>query len=109
MAFNIEIADTVRFPVKFNVRDGKGVDAPSSFDFTAKRIDVEEYKNTLGDGSTFADFLARVGLGWDNVRDGNGAPVEYSEANLRKVCNIAGMAALMFKTYGAEVAVKEKN
>jgi hypothetical protein len=109
MAFNIEVADTVRFAVKFNIKDGAGVDKPSSFDFIAARVDVDEYKDILEGGTTFADFLVRVGRGWDNVRDGNGTPVEYSEAALRKVCKIAGMATLMFKTYGVEVSAKEKN
>ncbi len=109
MAFNIEISDTVKFAVKFNIKDGQGVDKPSSFDFIAARVDVDEYKDILEGGTTFADFLARVGRGWDNVRDGNGAPVEYSEVSLRKICKIAGMATLMFKLYGVEVSAKEKN
>ena len=107
--FNIEISDTVRFPIKFNVRDGKGVEKPASFDFIARRIDTDDYKDVLADGTTLADFLVNVGLDWDNVRDGNGTPIDYSETALRNVCKIAGLASLMFKTYGIEVSAKEKN
>lgn len=109
MAFNIEISDTTRFTVKFTLRDGDGTDKTHSFDFTARRVSVDDYKKSLDEGGTFADFLARVGLDWSGVRDGNGTPVPYSEDALRKICNIAGMASLMFKLYGLEVSVKEKN
>lgn len=109
MAFNIEISDTARFAVKFNIRDGSGSDKPSSFDFIAHRVSVDDYKKALDEGGTFADFLARVGINWEGVRDGNGTPVDYSEDALRRICNIPGMASLMFKLYGIEVSVKEKN
>lgn len=109
MAFNIEISDTARFTVKFSLRGGDGSDKPSSFEFLADRVSVDEYKQVLDEGGTFADFLVRVGKGWEGVRDGNGTPVDYSEDALRKICNIPGLASLMFKLYGAEVSVKEKN
>ena len=111
MAFNIEISDTVRFTVKFNVKDGAGVEKPASFDLIAKRLDVDEYKEALASETsvTFSDFLASVVTGWEGVRDGRGTPVEFSVDALRKLCKVAGLASLMFKTYGSEVSVKEKN
>lgn len=111
MAFNIEISDTVRFTVKFNVKDGAGVEKPASFDLIAKRLDVDEYKEALASETsvTFSDFLASVVTGWEGVRDGSGTPVEFSEDALRKLCKVPGLASLMFKCYGSEVSVKEKN
>ena len=111
MAFNIEISDTVRFTVRFTTKDGAGVEKPASFDLIARRLDVDEYKDALAQETsvTFADFLASVVQGWDGVRDGSGAPVEFTPDGLRKLCKVPGLASLMFKTYGAEVAVKEKN
>lgn len=111
MAFNIEISDTVRFTVRFTTRDGAGVEKPASFDLIARRLDTDEYKEALATETsvTFADFLANVVEGWDGVRDGNGNPVEFSADALRKLCRVPGLASLMFKAYGLEVSVKEKN
>jgi len=110
MAFNIEISDTSRFTVKFTAKDDKGVEKTSSFDLIAQRLDVESFKTTLETvGGIYADFMVAVVKGWEGVRDGNGTPVEFSEAALRSICKIAGMSSLMFKAYCAETAVKEKN
>jgi hypothetical protein len=111
LAFNIEISDTVRFTVRFATKDAAGTEKPASFDLIAHRLDVDAYKEALESETsvTFSDFLARVVTGWDGVRDGSGAPVEFTPDGLRKLCKVPGLASLIFKTYGAEVAVKEKN
>ncbi len=111
MAFNIEISDTVRFTVRFSTKDEKGVEKPASFDLIARRLDVDEYKDALANETsiTFADFLATVVEGWEGVRDGSGTPVEFSEPALRRLCKVPGLASLIFKAYGTEVSVKEKN
>ena len=111
MAFNIEISDTVRFTVRFSVKDETGSEKPASFDLIAHRLDVDEYKDALAQETsvTFSDFLCGVVTGWDGVRDGNGAPVDFSLDALRRLCKVPGLASLMFKSYGVEVSVKEKN
>ena len=111
MAFNIEISDTVRFTVRFSVKDETGSEKPASFDLIANRLDVDAYKEALASETsvTFSDFLARVVHGWENVRDGSGTPVPFSQDALARLCKVPGLASLMFKTYGAEVSVKEKN
>lgn len=111
MAFNIEISDTVRFTVKFTTKDAAGTDKPASFDLIATRLDTDQYKAAIeGETSvTFGDFLCRTVKDWDGVRDGQGQPVVFSETALRQLCKVPGLAVLMFRTYGAEVAVKEKN
>ena len=111
MAFNIEISDTVRFTVRFSTKDASGTEKPASFDLIARRLDVDEYKDALATETslTFSDFLCNVVEGWDGVRDGSGTPVEFSTDALRKLCRVPGLASLMFKCYGIEVSVKEKN
>jgi hypothetical protein len=111
MAFNIEISDTVKFTVRFTTKDASGTEKPASFDLIARRLDVDEYKDALASETsvTFSDFLGTVVTGWEGVRDGAGTPVEFSQDGLRRLCKVPGLASLMFKTYGAEVSVKEKN
>ena len=53
--------------------------------------------------------LIDVATGWSGVKDADDKPLAYSEANLRALCKIPGIAGLAFRTYLAEVGAKEKN
>lgn len=108
---NIEIDDVVQFKVKGTMNGQDGTAKPFDFDLKCKRLDTDEYRAATSADSelTMADFLSGVVIGWSGVRDGSGTPVEYSEASLRKLCKVPGLASLMFRTYGIEAGAKEKN
>ena len=108
--FCIEIEDRVKFKVRGSFNSADGTAKPFDFDVVATRLDVDAYKSAVSDtDATMADFLASVVIDWSGVRDGAGKPVDYSEDALRKVCQLPGMASLIFRTYGTEVGAKEKN
>ena len=111
MAIKITISDTVGFKVKGAINDAAGV--PQSFDFnlTACRLDADQIQTKLKTESeaSITDFLADVIEGWSGVRGADDKPLDYTEANLRALCKIPGLAGLAFRTYLAEVGAKEKN
>ncbi len=114
MAIKITISDTVGFKVKGAINDAAGV--PQAFDFrlTAHRLDADEIQSKLKTDSeaSITDFLVDVVTGWGGVLGGEDDEMHqlpYTEANLRALCKIPGLAGLSFRTYLAEVGAKEKN
>lgn len=107
---NIDIEDKVKFKVEGTMNTAGGTPKAFAFSLICERLGVDAYKERVGkDDSSFADFLASVVQGWEGVQDGEGTPVEFSEAGLRKLCKVPGLAQLMFVTYGLEAGAKQKN
>jgi hypothetical protein len=111
MAIKIIISDTVGFKVKGSINDEKGIAQPFDFTLKCKRLNADEIKDKLQDQSeaTLTDFMAEVVQGWAGVRDEDDKAMEFDTANFRTLCSIPGVAAIVFKTYMAEVGAKEKN
>lgn len=111
MAIKIVVSDTVGFKVKGTINDASGV--PQAFDFglTCVRLDADQIQAKLkGDtDASIIDFLADIVEGWSNVRDAEDKPLAFTEASLRQLCKIPGVAPLTFRTYLTEVGAKEKN
>ncbi len=110
MAFNIEVDNKCKFQVRFTSKDQKGVDRLGTFFISAYKLPTDEFKTRMeACNLVYADFLATVVFDWEDVRDGDGVPVEFSLDALDKLCKIPGMAHLIWKLYSVESAVKEKN
>lgn len=111
MAIKIVISDTVGFKVKGTINDEKGTAQPFDFTLICSRLDQDQIQAKLKDhgDASLTDFLVDVIESWSGVRDAADAPLPYSEANLRALCKIPGVAGLAFRTYLAEVGAKEKN
>jgi hypothetical protein len=111
MAIKIVISDTVGFKVKGTINDAAGVPQAFDFNLTAVRLDADQIQNKLKTESeaSVTDFLCDVIEGWGNVRDADDKQLPFSEANLRLLCKIPGVAGLVFRTYLSEVGAKEKN
>lgn len=111
MAISIVISDTVGFKVKGAINNAAGTPQPFDFNLTAMRLDADEIQDKLkSDGeSSITDFLVDVVSGWSGVKDADDKQLPYSEASLRALCKIPGIAGLAFRTYLAEVGAKEKN
>ncbi len=111
MAIKIVISNTVKFRVKGSIKDENGVDQPFTFGLTCTRLDSEQIQSKLrsDSDSSIADFLLEVIEDWEQVRGDDDKPLTYTEANLRLLCRIPGVAAIMLRTYMAEVGAKEKN
>lgn len=111
MAIKIQISDTVGFKVKGTINDAAGTPQPFDFGLTCRRLDADQITAKLkGDtDASLADFLGDVVQNWSGVKDSEDMPMLYSDAHLRQLCKIPGVAALAFRTYMAEVGAKEKN
>lgn len=111
MAIKIVVSNTVGLRVKGIINDEKGGPQPFHFDLTCVRMNSEQIQEKLKSDSesSITDFLADVVEDWKGVRDIEDKVLPYSEANLRQLCLISGIARLAFNTYLAEAGAKEKN
>ena len=109
--FKIAISNKVKFKVRGTIKDENGADVPFDFTLTCQRLDTEAIRALVKDDAenSVADFLATVTEDWAGVQDADGKPLPYTEANLRAVCKVPGIAPLAFSTYFAEVGAKAKN
>lgn len=111
MAIKLVISNTVGVKVKGTFTDENGIQQPFDFRLTCMRLDADQLSNKFKsefEAST-TDFLADVVEDWSGVRGADDKPIPYDEAGLRQLCKIPGVAQLAFRTYLAEVGVKEKN
>lgn len=108
MSFCIEISNIVKFTIKGAYKGADGAEKPFTFDLTADRLSAEDYADAIA-GSNLGDFLTRVITGWSGLKDADGTALEFSADALERLLKLPGMATLVFKTYSAEVVVKEKN
>lgn len=111
MAIKIVVSNTLKFKVKGTIKDEAGTDQPFAFGLTCARLDAEQIQDKLrkdGDESVI-DFMAGVIEDWDGVKDADDKLLPYTDANLRALCRIPGVAGLMLRTYLTEVGAKEKN
>lgn len=111
MAIKIIISDTVGFKVKGTINDAAGIAQPFDFGLTCIRLDADQIQVKLKSDSdaSVTDFLCDVVSGWSGVKDADDKQIAYSEESLRQLCKIAGVAAVIFRAYLAEVGAKEKN
>lgn len=111
MAIKIVLSPLVKFKVQGTIKDEAGADQPFNFSLTCKRLDSDQIKAKLQDESdrSVTEFLAGVIDAWEGVRDDDDKPIAYSEAALKRLALIPGVALLSFRTYLLEVGAKEKN
>ncbi len=111
MAFKLHIAPKLKFKVRGTMKDESGTDQPFDFTLTAQRLDADTIRARLKDDAeaSLADFLATVLEDWQGIKDADDQPLPFTDANLRAVCKVPGLAPLMFQTYFAEVGAKAKN
>lgn len=117
MTLNILVAPSVRFKVDGSMTSADGKPAPFDFWLTAERLkdtaDVQAYLDEIKDADQAArtpvtDALAKRVTAWEGVKSGDQA-LEFSDANLRALLNLPGMALLVHSRYLRESGAKEKN
>lgn len=111
MAIKITVSNRVKFKVKGTIKDEQGVNQPFDFWLTCLRRNADEVKDLLENASqqTVSDFMASVVEGWEGVRGEDGGAIEYSEARLRELFQIPGIAVMTFTTYFEETSARAKN
>lgn len=111
MSIKIVVSNTVKFKVKGTLKDEAGVDQPFDFTLTCMRLNADQVREKLQGQSDalVAEFMSDVIEDWSGVRGDDDKPVPYSEAALKELFNIPGVALLAFNTYLLEIGAKAKN
>lgn len=108
--FKLDLSQTFKWPVKFNLVDGDGRQKSHEIKLDFKRVSAEESKRLLADiqqdeidrkasekegivksprdqVESEADFLMQVVTGWEGVADGNGQALGFNRDNLILLIN----------------------
>jgi hypothetical protein len=109
MAIKIQVSDIVRCTVRGTIADESGTPQPFDFAFLARRLDSEQLADTLNSDARIADFLVELVTGWSGVKNADNEAVPFSEAALRQLLLIPGLARLMLSAYVADCGAKAKN
>lgn len=112
MPFKLVISDTVIVPVEGSIPDASGRKVPFSFRLVCKRLPADQLKSAIESTEvTVPDFLAGIVQGWEAVQDDDGKDLTYTAAGFQALCNIVGMAGVMFTAYmnACGAKGKEKN
>ena len=112
MAIRIIVSNLVGFKVKGSINDASGIAQPFDFGLTCVRLSLDEIQSKLredGESATVTDFMVSIVRDWSGVKEEDGQTVPYSEGALRALCNISGIAMLVYRAYMNEVGAKEKN
>lgn len=111
MAIKIVLSNKVGIKVKGTYGDSAGNPQPFDFTLVCNRLDTDQLQAKIKDepDDTLVDFMVDVITDWSGVRDADDAPLPYSADSYRALCKLPGISLLAYRTYMAEVGVKEKN
>lgn len=109
MALKIILSNMVSFKVEGSINNEEGVAEPFDFVLKCERLDDLQVKVKLDSGIKVQAFLLDVVRNWSGPRDADDKPVPFSEDAFKGVCNITGMAILMYQTYLQSIGAKQKN
>lgn|SRR5574337_4399 len=108
MAFCLVVSDTVKFPVRGEIRDAEGVARPFEFSVIARRPPMSEILAMLDSRPDKGDFMRRVITGWSGVNDANGEAVAFSDAALTLLFETVYMADVVYQAYSEAIGAKGK-
>lgn len=109
MAIRLVIDDRVKFKVSGTFADRNGTAQPFSFSLVTDRIDVDAIDEVAPESLLYIDFFASRTHDWTDVLGDDNKPLPYSEAELRKLFKLPGVAALTWRRYLEEIGAKAKN
>lgn len=111
--FKLAIEDTVKFPVKFELKSN---DVKKTFKFfiIAKRTEQSVMAEWLKKETEkpVLEIVKEVVTGWADqtlVVDEDGQPVKFSEEAFDALLGVPGVSNMIFATYLKESVAKEKN
>jgi len=113
MAFKLAIEDKVCVTVKGKRKTNvKGTDKPFDFTLTMDRMTQEQITEAMKSGDTIEDFVVARTTDWAGQRlvlNEDETPAHFSEAALRHLLTLPGMAVWCYQAYLRDVGVQEKN
>lgn len=109
--FKIEKKKNIKWPVVINIpRDGGGTtQARITAEF--ELIGTDEYNAIFTDGGNDKDLIRRTLKNWDDVKDEDGNPLEFSSENVEMLIDISHVrsgltAAYIDMAFGKKAAAK---
>lgn len=110
MAIDIQIDDTVRFPVKGKLFDAEGREREFHFDLDMQRMDQDEFdKELANDRITVRALVERLAKGWAGVKGPEGDDVPFSNNALKQLLRIPGLSNLIWVAYCEYAGARAKN
>lgn len=111
MSIKLSVSDKCTVRVKGTIPAGNGTPQPFDFTLICDRIDADELRALHESNEILADVMVSRTRGWEHVLDEQDAPVQFSEAGLRQLLKIVGLAGLAFNAYVLACGAKgrEKN
>lgn len=102
--FNLDVSATYWWPVKFSVpRENGATHDVMTFDAEYKRLPVEEVNALIkraADERLSDNYIAtQLVAGWKGVENKAGAPVPFSEENLKRALALHGLGSALVATF----------
>lgn len=109
MSIKITVASRAKFRVKGSFNDETGKPQPFDFGLLCRRLDAETLREKTAGEVNLLDFMASVTEDWFDVKGDDDKPLPFSEAALRQLLDLPGLAWLAYRTFLSETGAKEKN
>jgi hypothetical protein len=110
MAIDIQIDDTVRFPVKGKLFDAEGREREFHFDVDMQRMDQDQFDKELANTQiTVRSLVERLAKGWAGVKGADGEDVPFSSTALKQLLRIPGLCNLIWVAYCEYAGARAKN
>lgn len=110
MAIEIQIDDTVRFPVKGKLFDAEGREREFHFDVDMQRMDQDQFDKELANTQiTVRSLVERLAKGWAGVKGADGEDVPFSSTALKQLLRIPGLCNLIWVAYCEYAGARAKN
>lgn len=110
MAIDIQIDDTVRFPVKGKLFDAEGREREFHFDVDMQRMDQDQFDKELANTQiTVRSLVERLVKGWAGVKGADGEDVPFSSTALKQLLRIPGLCNLIWVAYCEYAGARAKN
>lgn len=110
MTIQIQIDDSVRFPVKGQLFDAEGRSRDFHFEMDMQRLDQDEFdKELANDQVSTRSLVERLARGWGGVKDAQGQDVPFGIEAFKRLLRIPGLCNLIWIAYCEHAGARAKN
>lgn len=110
MSIQIQIDDSVRFPVKGKLFDAEGREREFHFEMDMQRMDQDEFdKELTNDQISTRALVERLARGWGGVKNAQGQDEPFGVDAFKRLLRIAGLSNLIWLGYCEHAGARAKN
>ena len=110
MTIQIQIDDSVRFPVKGEIFDAEGRAREFMFELDMQRMDQDEFDKELKNTEiSTRNLVERLPRGWAGVKDAQGQDVPFGIEAFKRLLRIPGLSNLIWVAYCEHAGARAKN